>query len=260
MVDNWCWLTIKIANAHTHNTRQTCICQYLLINEIICSNEKCNIAWLQLHRGILDIMMTSSALLATCAGNSPVTGEVLTRRPVTRSFDVFFDLRLNKRLSKQSWGWSIETLSRSLPSHCTDILIRIYIHIYYTSTISFHDNSETWTNHHGCTGRLCIDGWVQNFSISNALAMEILHHDKQRITPSLTTSYTIYDTLTNGYFKWHSMTLRWRTWLRYNEMDLRSCRLTKITQAPRADVGQELQKIKQEWEHVINWCHINSMT
>ena len=27
------------------------------------------------------------------------------QRLVTRSFDVFFDLRLNKRLSKQSWGW-----------------------------------------------------------------------------------------------------------------------------------------------------------
>ena len=27
------------------------------------------------------------------------------RRPVTRSFDVSFDLRLNKRLSKQPWGW-----------------------------------------------------------------------------------------------------------------------------------------------------------
>ena len=43
-----------------------------------------------------------SALLAICAGNSPVPGEFPTQRPVTRSFDVFFDLRLNKRLSKQS--------------------------------------------------------------------------------------------------------------------------------------------------------------
>ena len=34
--------------------------------------------------------------------------------PVTRSFDIFFDLRLNKRLSKQSWGWWFETLSCSL--------------------------------------------------------------------------------------------------------------------------------------------------
>ena len=42
-----------------------------------------------------------SALLAICAGNSPVTGEFPAQRPVTRSFDVFFDVRLNKRLSKQ---------------------------------------------------------------------------------------------------------------------------------------------------------------
>ena len=36
-----------------------------------------------------------SALLAICAGNSPVTGEFPAQRPVTRSFDVFFDLCLN---------------------------------------------------------------------------------------------------------------------------------------------------------------------
>ena len=40
-------------------------------------------------------METFSTLLAICAGNSPVTGEFSTQRPVTRSFDVFFDLRLN---------------------------------------------------------------------------------------------------------------------------------------------------------------------
>ena len=44
-------------------------------------------------------METFSALLAICAGNSPVTGEFPAQRPVTRSFDVFFDLRLNKRMS-----------------------------------------------------------------------------------------------------------------------------------------------------------------
>ena len=47
-------------------------------------------------------METSSALLAICAGNSPVTGEFPAQRPVTRSFDVFFDLRLNEPLHKQS--------------------------------------------------------------------------------------------------------------------------------------------------------------
>ena len=62
-------------------------------------------------------METFSALLAICAGNSPVTGEFPTQRPVTRSFDVYFDLRPNERLSKQWWGWWLETLSRSLWRH-----------------------------------------------------------------------------------------------------------------------------------------------
>ena len=39
-------------------------------------------------------METFSALLALCAGNSPVNGEFPAWRPVTRSFDVFFDLHL----------------------------------------------------------------------------------------------------------------------------------------------------------------------
>ena len=56
-------------------------------------------------------METFSALLAICAGNSPVPGEFPTQRPVTRSFDVYFDLCPNKRLSKQSCGWWLETLS-----------------------------------------------------------------------------------------------------------------------------------------------------
>ena len=62
-------------------------------------------------------METFSALLAICAGNSPVPGEFTAQRPVTRSFDIFFDLRPNKRLSKQWWGWWFETLSRPLWRH-----------------------------------------------------------------------------------------------------------------------------------------------
>ena len=50
-------------------------------------------------------MKIFSALLALCAGNSPVTGEFPSQRPVARSFDVSFDLRLNKPLIKQSRGW-----------------------------------------------------------------------------------------------------------------------------------------------------------
>ena len=63
-------------------------------------------------------MGTFSALLAFCAGNSPVAGEFSSQRLVTQSFDVFFDLRLNKRLSKQSRRRWFETQSRSLWRHC----------------------------------------------------------------------------------------------------------------------------------------------
>ena len=66
-------------------------------------------------------METFSALLAICAGNSPVTGEFPAQRPVTRSFDVFFNLRLNKRLSKRSWGWWFETPLCSLWRHCNGL-------------------------------------------------------------------------------------------------------------------------------------------
>ena len=62
-------------------------------------------------------MKKKSALLAICAVNSPVPGEFPAQRPVTRSFDVFFDLCLNKWLSKQSWGWWLETISCPLWRH-----------------------------------------------------------------------------------------------------------------------------------------------
>ena len=54
-------------------------------------------------------METFSALLAICAGNSPAPGQFPTQRPVTRSFDVFFDQRANIRLSKHWWSWWFET-------------------------------------------------------------------------------------------------------------------------------------------------------
>ena len=62
-------------------------------------------------------METFSALQAVCAGNSPAIGEFPEQRPVTRGFDIFFDLRLNKRLSKQWWGWWLETQSCPLWRH-----------------------------------------------------------------------------------------------------------------------------------------------
>ena len=75
-------------------------------------------------------METFSALLAICAGNSSGTGEFPAQRPVARSFEVFFDLHLNKQLSKQSWGWWFETISCSLWRHCNEVHI-IFTRIVY---------------------------------------------------------------------------------------------------------------------------------
>ena len=65
-------------------------------------------------------METFFAVLAICAGNSPVTSGFPLQRPVTQSFDISFELRLNTRLSKQWWGWWFETPLRPLRRHCND--------------------------------------------------------------------------------------------------------------------------------------------
>ena len=72
-------------------------------------------------------METFSALLALCAGNSPMTGDFRARRPVTLSFGVFFDLRLYKLWSKEWWGWWFETPSCPLWCHCNEITTQLVL-------------------------------------------------------------------------------------------------------------------------------------
>ena len=62
-------------------------------------------------------MEAFSVLLALSEGNTPVTGGFPSQRPVTRSFDVFFDLSRNKRLSQQLRRPRFET---PLWRHCND--------------------------------------------------------------------------------------------------------------------------------------------
>ena len=58
-------------------------------------------------------------------------GEVPAQRPVMRSFGVFFHLRLNKRLSKQPWGWWFETPPWPLWRQCDDDRIAVMtVHLY----------------------------------------------------------------------------------------------------------------------------------
>ena len=83
------------------------------------------------------------ALLSLCAWNSLVTGEFPSQRPVTHSFDVFFHLRLNKWLSKQSRRRWFEPQSRSLWRHRNEI----YIHkLYIRIRLCIHICISTETN------------------------------------------------------------------------------------------------------------------
>ena len=102
----WCPAVTR-TNAHLFSV--DCYENIIQINFI---SRKCGLPW-WCHQ-----METFSASLAICARNSPVTGEFPTQGPVTRSFDVFFDLRLNKHLNNQPWGWWFETPSHPLWRHC----------------------------------------------------------------------------------------------------------------------------------------------
>ena len=82
-------------------------------------------------------METFSVLLAICEGNSPVIGEFPAQRPVARGFDVFFDLRLNKRLSKQSWAGDL----RRHRTHYEVIIMQ-----KFRSTATINNFSQTCAN------------------------------------------------------------------------------------------------------------------
>ena len=85
-------------------------------------------------------METFSALLLICAGNSLVTGEFPAQRPVTRSFDVFFDMRPNKRLSKNH-GEAGEL--RRNRTRYDIIAMRVCINVKYENT---YNRSSVYTH------------------------------------------------------------------------------------------------------------------
>ena len=91
-------------------SRRACICCSQMMRRM-------NSEWFQF------LTMTSSngnifRVTGPLCGEFTGPGDFPTQRPATRSFDVFFDLRLNKRLSKQPWGWWFETPSWSLWRQC----------------------------------------------------------------------------------------------------------------------------------------------
>ena len=93
--------------------------------------------WVHIHSWWCHEMGTFSALPAIYVGYSLITGEFPAQRPVTWSFDVFFDLRLNEHLIKQSWRWWFKMPSCPLWHHSkvywTSFIKKYYIHREYHS-------------------------------------------------------------------------------------------------------------------------------
>ena len=114
------------------------VCQFdIVVNSFtrlcICTSHRHGVSSLVLYgdkvselkfkwRPAFDKVLRVYRMMTSSNGNIfRVPGEFPAQRPVTRSFDVFFDLRLNKRLSKQSWSWWFETLSHPLWRHCNGL-------------------------------------------------------------------------------------------------------------------------------------------
>ena len=131
------------------------------------------------------IMMTSSngkifRVTGHLCGEFTGPRWISRQRPVTRSFDVFFDLRLNKRLSKQSWGWWSETPSRPLwhhfnvevitwvPSHYSDVIMSAMVsqptsRLFTQAFVEAQNKGNIKVPHHRpLWGELTGDWWIPN--------------------------------------------------------------------------------------------------
>ena len=110
-------------------------------------------------------METFSALLSLCEGNSLVTGQFHSQRPVTQSFDAFFDLRLNKRLNKPLRRHWFETPSPFLWRYCNDLAPTKHQAIIWTNGENDHWRHLPYT-FSTCHSTQC----------KRVIAIEVHHH------------------------------------------------------------------------------------
>ena len=85
------------------------------------------------------------------------TGEFPEQKPLTRTLDIFFDLRLNKRLSKQSLGWWFETPSHPLCRHCNVTMI-------------YHEHLKQWNM--SCLIPLRFNGRIGSITTTESVKLQ----------------------------------------------------------------------------------------
>ena len=146
-------------------------------------------------------METFSTLLAICAGNSPAYGEFPAQRPVTRSFDVFFDMRPNKQLCKQSWGWWFETPLWSLWRHrngsvdnCWSYNPRCNHRLWLFVQCAKLGNTLQW-RHNGCDG-------VLNYQSHDWLLNRLFRRRSKKVSKLRVTGLCAGNSPGNSQYKW----------------------------------------------------------
>ena len=126
--NNWKQLKIHLYDNIEFVAMELSCVRFTFLTRIMYSGISSFVFGCHLVFGAVDYLLFPSIMMTSSNGNifrvtGTSCGEFTGHRwfPRTRSFDVFFDLRMNKRLSKQSWGWWFETPSRSLWRHYNDV-------------------------------------------------------------------------------------------------------------------------------------------
>ena len=122
VVNSWRWCCLRIAILSvktlfaTNENMYTCT---WVMYYIFTSGQLGIDSWLMMTSSNGNIFRVTGHLCGEISGHRWI--------PHTKASDgslvVFFDLRLNKRLNKQSWGWCFETLSRPLWRHSNVIIM-----------------------------------------------------------------------------------------------------------------------------------------
>ena len=136
---------------------------------------------------------------------------------VTRNFDVFFDLRLNKRLSKQSWSWWFETLSRPLWRHCNGLVADITKlpsggfpwtslitnqHWFRWQLGAVRQQAITWSNHYDDVIMMAIASQITSLTIVYSAVYSGAHQRKHQSSASLAFVWGIHRGPVNSPHKW----------------------------------------------------------
>ena len=131
---------------------------------------------------------------------------ISAQRPMTRSFDVFFDLRLNKRLSKQSWGWWFETLSCSLWRHCNVVWFKYFMLPFPIYTIVITSNHNEVQANKKNPQKLDITGLL----LGNPPVNDGFYSQKAINSENISMTWRCYDIETNEHTS-HSNGIKWST-------------------------------------------------